>query len=158
MTFDGTNWTVPANLSNNAGSSIRPAIEISNNGDVHVVWQDDTASAASYDILYATALGSASAGIISGYVRDASNNPIPSATVTIIGSGQSTTSTSNGRYVIAGLQPGTYSLTASKPYYIEQSQSDVQVSLGQTTNRDFVLSPVLPALPLHLPLLLRMVS
>ena len=38
----GATWTAPANVSNNAGDSVTPQIDIDDSGALHAVWSDDT--------------------------------------------------------------------------------------------------------------------
>lgn len=42
-TDNGTTWSTPLNLSNNSGASRYPAIAVSSNNAIHVVWDDDSA-------------------------------------------------------------------------------------------------------------------
>jgi hypothetical protein len=75
---------------------------------------------------------------VTGTVTDsATTQPIAGATVAIT-SGPSTTSTSTGAYVLAGLTAGTYSVTASAPGYAASSQS-VTVSNSVSTTANFAL-------------------
>ncbi len=79
-------------------------------------------------------------GTISGYVRDASNNPISGATVSTNFGGYSTTKGSNGSYTLSNVAVGTYSVTASKSGYQSQTVNNVSVSSNQTTTVNFNLS------------------
>jgi protocatechuate 3,4-dioxygenase beta subunit len=53
----------------------------------------------------------------------------------------SATTADNGMYAIPALEVGEYDVTASKRYYVSQTQTSVAVALGQTTQVDFALAP-----------------
>jgi hypothetical protein len=77
-------------------------------------------------------------GTITGtVVRSGSLAAIPGATVTYPG-GLAITD-NNGRYTLAGVPPGTFSLTASGTGYLAATQS-VLVTAGATTTANFALS------------------
>ena len=81
-------------------------------------------------------------GDITGVVVDASTaSPIAGATVTVITTGQSDTTDSNGNYLITGVPAGTHDVSASASGYITQTQS-VTVTAGATTVANFALAPV----------------
>ncbi|MFZ2492737.1 MAG: TonB-dependent receptor [Thermoanaerobaculia bacterium] len=79
---------------------------------------------------------------VSGVVFDATG-PIPGATVVAVntrsGFRHETTAGNDGRYQIAGLQPGTYDIKVASEAYKEQTRS-VQVLIGQTLTADFKLT------------------
>jgi len=78
-------------------------------------------------------------GTISGTLTDAlTAAPIAGATVSY--SGGSSTTNANGQYSLAGVPPGTYSLTASATGYASQTAS-VTASAGAATTQNFILSP-----------------
>lgn len=83
------------------------------------------------------------ASSIRGVVRD-SSGPLTEATVEAVGTGSgfryTATTSADGRFVLAGLQPGVYTLTVSSPAYSPQSRT-VQVLIGQDVDLDLVLSP-----------------
>lgn len=87
-------------------------------------------------------------GAIAGRVTNTTGSPIEFATVTakgaIFGFGQATTD-SNGNYnITSGLDSGTYTVNASAIGYVMQSQTNIEVTVNQTTaNVDFVLSPII---------------
>ncbi len=49
------------------------------------------------------------------------------------------TTRSDGRYLIPGLQPGSYRISASGLGYGTQTRTDITLTLGQTANFDFTL-------------------
>jgi len=77
-------------------------------------------------------------GNISGYVRDAGNNPIIGASVTT--GAYTAMSGSDGGYTLANLLTGTYSVTASKAGYQSQTKTGIVVSAGETTSCSFNLT------------------
>ncbi len=79
-----------------------------------------------------------STSLVSGIVRDDSNNPLEDATVTIDGSSISAQSDSNGEYQLIALPYGTYDISASKFGYNDQT---ITTTLdAPNTLQDFVLS------------------
>ena len=78
-------------------------------------------------------------GNISGYVKDAGNNPIIGASVTT--GAYTAMSGSDGSYTLANLLAGAYSVTASKAGYQSQTKAGIVVSVGQTTSCSFNLTP-----------------
>jgi outer membrane receptor protein involved in Fe transport len=80
---------------------------------------------------------------IRGVVRDASG-PLAEATVEAVGTQSgfrhSSTTGPQGRFSLAGLAPGLYTLTVSSGAYSPQSRT-VQVLIGQDVEAEFVLSP-----------------
>jgi hypothetical protein len=82
-------------------------------------------------------------GVIGGTVIDsASMSPISAATVTF--SEGSTTTDSNGAYMLKNVAQGTYMVTASAPDYAPQSEP-VSVTGDNTTIQDFSLAPLFGA-------------
>lgn len=77
-------------------------------------------------------------GSISGIVTDDELDPITGATVTA--NGKSTTTSTDGLYIISDLSVSSYTVTASATGYNEDSQS-ADVSEGGTTVVDFTLTP-----------------
>lgn len=80
---------------------------------------------------------------IRGVVRD-SSGPLTDATVEAVGTGSgfryTAKSSADGRFALAGLQPGVYTLTVSSAAYAPQDRT-VQVLVGQDVDVDLVLSP-----------------
>jgi hypothetical protein len=93
---------------------------------------------------------SAATGTLGGRVMSAATHqPLAGATVNVVYCApppltycvlHSATSGPRGYYHIADLQPGTYSLTASAPGFLAQSQSATVVA-GQITFVGFALAP-----------------
>jgi len=81
-----------------------------------------------------------SEGAISGTVTDSSSNAIQGATVETDTGGYSTTTDSNGDYTLSNVEAGTYDVTASKDGYESDTETDVMVTAGQTSDVDFTLS------------------
>src|SRR5881394_307424 len=83
----------------------------------------------------------AQSGRIKGTVRDGSGGPLAGATVRAAGGGGSgrATSSADGRYAIANLAPGTYTVSASLPGLRTQSQQSVAVTANGETTVDFVM-------------------
>lgn len=83
--------------------------------------------------------GGAEAGAIQGSVLDAdSGSPVVGAIVTVREEGRQETADGSGRYEIAGLPSGTYTVEASAEGYTTVSQ-DLEVRAGDTTTLDFRL-------------------
>ena len=82
----------------------------------------------------------AQTGQIAGMAIDSlSGTPVPGVNIAIAGTTTGTSSTADGSYVIAGLNPGTYNIQASFVGYVTKQYSGVQVTAGQTTNLDIHL-------------------
>jgi len=81
-------------------------------------------------------------GTITGTVTDSSSGEvIANATVTV--NGMSATSNSSGAYVISGVPPGNYTVTASADGY-EISSETITLTAGETEILNFTLKPVQP--------------
>lgn len=81
------------------------------------------------------------AGSIRGLVFDEDFDvPLPRAHVTIVETGQTTTTTDQGNFVLSNVPPGRYTLVFSKDGYTRQVRADVVVSSGQLTDVDAQLS------------------
>lgn len=77
-------------------------------------------------------------GTISGVITDIrSGDPLPGATVTIVGTSQGATSDMNGRYEITNVAPGTYSLRARFVGFVPMDRQNVVVTAGATAQADF---------------------
>jgi hypothetical protein len=71
---------------------------------------------------------------ISGVVRDAAGGVVPGATVVVKDAGgraQETTTDAEGRYMVAALLAGTYTVTATLTGFKTAEAKDVRVALGQ---------------------------
>ena len=78
-------------------------------------------------------------GIIAGIITDTSGDPLPGASVMIIGSEFGSMSDSEGEYVIAGLSPGEYTLSARMVGRSTSFIEGVTVIAGQLSRIDFTL-------------------
>jgi len=79
-------------------------------------------------------------GRITGVITGAeSNQPVQGVRVTILGTQLTVTSNPQGRYNIAGLQPGMYRLRASAIGYTPVVVDSVPVRAGQISNADIAL-------------------
>ena len=91
---------------------------------------------------------STSTGMIVGVVTDASSAVVPNATVTITlkstGTSRSTVTDSQGRYVFADVDPGTYDITISKTGFSSTviSNQTVQIGTQLTENAKMQLGSV----------------
>ncbi len=141
LVYNGGGWTTAKNLSNNAGDSLRPAIEVTADNGVHIAWSDDS-NRTNSQIFWATSASIPTTGTISGTVKDTNNNPIQGATVSTNTGGYTTTSASDGSYTLSAVAPGTYNVTASKAGYNSQTQSNKTVTAGQITTVNFNLTLV----------------
>src|SRR2546428_979524 len=85
-------------------------------------------------------------GTVAGQVTDKSNQqPVPGASVLIVGTNLQGRSSREGRYTITNVPPGTYSVQVRLIGYATATQS-VTVGAGQTATADFTLTPA--AVPL----------
>ena len=82
-------------------------------------------------------------GAISGYVTESKSGvePLGGVTVSILGSGQSTTTGSDGTYSFKDMQPGNYSLQFTKTGYNTNMRS-VTVTSGMMSQCDIQLTKV----------------
>jgi outer membrane receptor protein involved in Fe transport len=94
-------------------------------------------------ILSVTAIAgtaSAQSGKIAGRVIDAaSGEPLPGVNVIIEGTTRGSTTDLDGRYVMIGIRPASYTLIASFVGFATERRERVSVNLDLTTNVDFVL-------------------
>ncbi|HEY8484360.1 MAG TPA: SusC/RagA family TonB-linked outer membrane protein [Longimicrobiales bacterium] len=81
----------------------------------------------------------AAAGTIAGRVTDLQGEPLPGASVVVVGTQLGALTGENGRYTITGVPAGTYQLRASLLGYSDQTVQGVQVADAQTTTVDFRL-------------------
>ena len=79
---------------------------------------------------------------VKGYVTDSSNKkPLVGANVYITGTGMGTSTSDEGRYNIANVSPGTYTLKASYIGY-ESEEMEIIVKAGEELEQDFELEYV----------------
>ena len=96
----------------------------------------------SYDWAVVVGLGDFEVGAISGIVSDAySNHPIVGAALTVAGTAHVATSQADGRYEIANVIPGSYSVTATADGYTTVTKDGVVVEVDETVIVDFGLVP-----------------
>ncbi|HTI62312.1 MAG TPA: carboxypeptidase regulatory-like domain-containing protein [Gemmatimonadaceae bacterium] len=107
------------------------------------------AAGTAFVALLGTAVAAAAQGVttgaVSGSVTGEHGEPLAGATIQLSNKATgiilNTVSRTNGRYVIPGLEVGRdYSISARRIGYEAVSRDSVVVTLGQTTNIDFVLS------------------
>jgi outer membrane receptor protein involved in Fe transport len=91
----------------------------------------------------AAAFAQVESGQIAGTVTDESGAVVPNASVTVkdlgTGSVRTTKSSAIGTYVVVGLEPGTYSVTATAPSF-KTFTSNVEVTVGGHETMDAKLS------------------
>ena len=88
-----------------------------------------------------------STGSITGVARNVLGLELRAVTVTVTnlatGTSSSVTTTADGRYAVAGLAPGTYTLTASLVGLRRVMLQDIRVAAGAEVSLDLVLQPPL---------------
>ena len=85
--------------------------------------------------------GDPTQGSISGTVKNPSGDPIPGATVTANPGGYSDEATSSGSYLIYGLPPNTYNVTAEAQGHSTETTYGIAVDAGEVETVNFVLTP-----------------
>jgi len=78
---------------------------------------------------------------IEGYIYSEGNTPLAGAEVLIEESGRSTFTDGNGMYILDGVLPASYTVTASAFGY-ENSSENVTVGEEETVTQDFTLAPL----------------
>jgi outer membrane receptor protein involved in Fe transport len=79
-------------------------------------------------------------GKISGKVVDSkTNEPIPFASIVVVGTSLGASSDAEGKYVILNVPPGTYSISAGSIGYQGQKYTNIGVSVDFTTTMNFSL-------------------
>ncbi len=92
-------------------------------------------------------------GALIGYVKDYfTDQPLPSAQVSIQPGGQITTTNASGYYQVFNLTPGFYTATASLNLYRSVSISNIQIITSNVTSQDFLL-PLRQPYQLFLPII-----
>jgi len=90
-------------------------------------------------LLTAASVGHAPVGSIAGTVRDSAGAPIANAQVFVVGTAYNTLSDPAGRYRLADVPVGTYTLRAGFIGYRSTQLEQVPVRANQTTPVDLVL-------------------
>jgi hypothetical protein len=93
--------------------------------------------------LPATLAAQVTTGSVSGVITGQGSQPVEGVQVQVLSSATGLTrgvaTNASGRYLIAGLETGTYTVTARRIGFAPQSQT-VRVALGQTSRVDFSLA------------------
>jgi hypothetical protein len=79
-------------------------------------------------------------GNVTGLVKDNFGTSIANATVVVESTAYSATTNSSGYYIIANIPIGTYTITASKAGYVNQSKTGQTVSAGSVLVVNFTLT------------------
>ncbi|MGE5341996.1 MAG: TonB-dependent receptor [Candidatus Omnitrophota bacterium] len=84
-------------------------------------------------------------GALQGVIRLEDGNPVPGVLVTIssetvMGATRTTISNQDGQYRFAGIQPGTYSVSASLEGFASARQSGIKIHLGKTFSVDLIMT------------------
>ena len=92
--------------------------------------------------LITSTLAFSQAVTVKGLVKDSGNKkPLVGANVYITGTGMGTSTSDEGRYNIANVSPGTYTLKASYIGY-ESEEMEITVTAGEELEQDFELNYV----------------
>ena len=83
--------------------------------------------------------GADTTGILGGVVSGVEGDPLIGATVLVDGTTLGTMTDSRGEYVIAGLPPGLYAVTARMVGRASSRVEGVRVAAGQLTRLDFIM-------------------
>jgi hypothetical protein len=86
------------------------------------------------------------AGTIKGQIKDPSGASIPAATVTASsakGAARTAQTDVSGSYVLTGLTPGNYTITATAPGFAQYKSEPVEVTANGTATLDFSMSVTL---------------
>lgn len=82
-----------------------------------------------------------SATQVSGTVTDQwTNNPVADVIIQVVDQAYSTTTNSDGEYILKIPVPGEYNITFSKTGYVTKTEEDVEVTLGGNTSLDIILN------------------
>jgi TonB-linked SusC/RagA family outer membrane protein len=92
-------------------------------------------------LVAASARAGAQSGRIAGTVRDsAAGFPVGGANVVITGTTLGSSTADDGRYLLTGVQPGTYTVEARRLGYAPVRRAGVVVAAGQTVTVDFTVA------------------
>jgi len=98
-------------------------------------------------LLLAAAPAAAQTGTVTGNVTDTTTGAsLQGAQVQVVGANVGGITNSNGRYVVTGVPPGTYSIRVIMLGYADQTKDGVTVASGQTAVVDFSLETTALAL------------
>lgn len=90
-----------------------------------------------------TAFGPPSGATISGAVHNASGDPLPGATVTVInqetGTSRGARAGADGKYSVTGLAPGLYAVSAELPGYGRTGRKEIRIAGEETATVDLSL-------------------
>jgi Carboxypeptidase regulatory-like domain len=93
----------------------------------------------------AGAQAGATSADFSGVVRDISRAPVPSASVSIVNADTSlqrqATSDADGRFLVAAVPPGTYTVRAALAGFATETLEGVELRLGGSTTIEIILRP-----------------
>ena len=88
-------------------------------------------------------------GDLQGIVKNSDGQPLDGATVSL-GSANTKTTGTDGKYFFTGLEPKDYIVTVSKSGFQTNSQS-ITIIVGETKTIDFNLSPIIPSISITSP-------
>lgn len=91
-------------------------------------------------VVCGTFTNSGPVGALAGLVRDAQNNPLGGALVSVPDTALYSTTDGSGAFAIPFIPAGTYAVTASKAGYVMKVNSGVAITAGQTNTTSFQLS------------------
>ena len=82
-------------------------------------------------------------GALSGRVTQLEGGPLAGASVTVDGLTlhQQLTTDTDGRFTLADLAPGSYTVSADRPGFTAEARRDVRVARNASATEDFVLHP-----------------
>ena len=86
-----------------------------------------------------TAVFAQTAGKIAGTVTDQSNQTLPGANVSVVGTTLGGSTDSEGRFFVLNVPPGVYSLRVSYLGYKTEVRENIRVSVGLTTEANYSL-------------------
>lgn len=80
-----------------------------------------------------TGTANTTTGKIEGNILDQFSAPVPNAQVVLAGTNHARSADGLGTFVIAGVRPGTYTISASRENYTLEAEKKVEVAAGLTT-------------------------
>ncbi|HOQ84889.1 MAG TPA: carboxypeptidase-like regulatory domain-containing protein [Phycisphaerae bacterium] len=136
-------WSARETIAANKYLATAPDVIIDSMMNARVVWQSRPAQADNWNIYHSMkSVGTPGpTGTLAGEVRDQAGVPLAGATVST-GNAAGTTDAS-GRFSFL-VPVGTYTVTATKPYYTSQTLAGVTINQNQTTTRNFQLDAIGP--------------